>query len=109
MTEKIKLHEASDIHIHACLAYSNNKKSNNLSTLIYKEIKNNKKILIKILDVILTLSICNIPLRGHRENIKKVTNESGNFLNIVDLLARHVPLLKSHLENPEINIKHLSI
>lgn len=63
----------------------------------------------RILDVIITLSTCNLAFRGHRkESINEIASTSGNFLNIIDLLSRYDPLLKSHLENDNIKYKYIS-
>lgn len=55
------------------------------------------------------MSTCNLAFRGYRsESIKSISSESGNFLNIIDLLSRYDPILKSHLENEGSRIKYLS-
>lgn len=52
----------------------------------------------RILDVIITLSTDNLPFRGyHNEHIKLIDSTSGNFLNIIDMLSRYDPFLKSYL------------
>lgn len=109
LSKKIKIHEHSNIHLNACLAYSNflNEKNVIIGSLC-NESESWKEVLIIILDVLLTLAMNNITLRGHRENPKNINNSSGNFLNIIDLLSRYSSRLKEHLENPENKIKHLS-
>ena len=109
LSKKIKKHENCKVHFNACIAYSNfmNEKSGIVGSL-QNEAEDWKTVLIIILDVLLTLVINNIPLRGHREKIKKIDSNSGNFLNIIDLLSRYDDRLKKHLENPENKIKHLS-
>lgn len=37
-----------------------------------------------------------------------IDSTSGNFLNMVDLLARYDPLFKSHLENDKVRTKYMS-
>ncbi|CAH0555468.1 unnamed protein product [Brassicogethes aeneus] len=48
-----------------------------------------------------------LPFRGHHENIYEIGPQSGNFLNIIDLLSRYDPLLKSHITNKNNRNKYL--
>lgn len=108
LSKKIKEHEESKIHMNACVTYSHRKGKECIGSLLYEKNMRWKEILRRILDVILTLSRCNLPFRGHRENIQKIDIKSGNFLNIIDLLSRYDPLLKSHIENQATKTKYFS-
>ncbi|KAM9330997.1 zinc finger MYM-type protein 1-like [Gastrophryne carolinensis] len=48
----------------------------------------------------------NLAFRGHRENIGEVNN--GNFLTIVELLAKYDSVLKDLLQKPQGTVKYLS-
>lgn len=67
-----------------------------------------REILKRILDVIITLARCNLPLRGHREQVQSIDSSSGNFLNVIALLSRYDPILRSHLDNDSTKIKFMS-
>ncbi|XP_063920743.1 uncharacterized protein LOC135135576 [Zophobas morio] len=55
----------------------------------------------------ITLAICDLPFREHRENINSPCK--GNFLTIIDLLAKYDPVLKLHLsENNPNRFKYIS-
>ncbi|GFY64403.1 uncharacterized protein TNIN_273011 [Trichonephila inaurata madagascariensis] len=49
--------------------------------------------------------MCNLPFWGHRET--RDSTQRGNFLNIIDLLAKYDPLLNVHLSEKRIQ-KYLS-
>ncbi|GFX30672.1 zinc finger MYM-type protein 1 [Trichonephila clavipes] len=49
--------------------------------------------------------MCNLPFRGHRET--RDSTQRGNFLNIIDLLAKYDHLLNVHLSEKRIQ-KYLS-
>uniref|UniRef100_A0A1B6JGE6 DUF4371 domain-containing protein n=1 Tax=Homalodisca liturata TaxID=320908 RepID=A0A1B6JGE6_9HEMI len=109
LSKKIKEHETSRIHLNSCLAYSTVKNSQDAKSLIQKYEPEYCEILKRLLDVVITMATCNLAFRGHRnENIETVDTTSGNFLNIIDLLSRYDPLLKSHLENDQSKVKYLS-
>lgn len=68
-----------------------------------------RQVLTRLLDITLTLSTCNLTFRGHRENI--YSNESsprGDFLSIVELLAKYDPVLQELLNKPNGQTKYLS-
>lgn len=109
LTMKIKTHEMSKVHIAACMAYGSRKGNRDIQTMFHVDINKMREVLKRIIDVIITLSTSNLAFRGHRsENPKSISSESGNFLNIIDLLSRYDPVLKSHLENESSKIKYLS-
>ncbi|GFW15340.1 uncharacterized protein TNCV_3740441 [Trichonephila clavipes] len=53
----------------------------------------------------MTLAMCNLPFRGHRET--RDSTQRGNFLNIIGLLAKYAPVLNVHLSEKRIQ-KYLS-
>lgn len=109
LSKKIKDHETSQIHLKSCLTYSNLKNCHDVKSLIENDATKWCEILKRLLDVVITMATCNLAFRGHRnENIQTVSTTSGNFLNIIELLSRYDPLLKSHIENDKNKIKYLS-
>lgn len=109
LSSKIKDHEWSKCHTNACKAYGIRKSNRDIKVLFYEKEEKMLEVIKRILDVIITMSTCNLAFRGHRsESIKSISSESGNFLNIIDLLSRYDPILKSHLENEGSRIKYLS-
>lgn len=109
LSKKIKDHESSHIHLSSCVTYSAVKNRRDVKSLIERDEPKWCEILKRLLDVIITMATCNLAFRGHRnENIKTVNTTSGNFLNIVDLLSRYDPLLKTHLDNDQSKVKYLS-
>lgn len=61
LSKKVKIHEGSDAHLQACIIYSTWEKNKTIDS----QIRGNeriKEILVRICDVIRTLSICNMPL-----------------------------------------------
>lgn len=51
-----------------------------------------RQVLERIVNVTLTLATCNLAFRGHREILGQPN--SGNFLAIIELLARYDPVLQ---------------
>lgn len=109
LTMKIKTHEMSKVHIAACIAYGNRKGNRDIQTMFHEDVNKMREVLKRIIDVVITLSTSNLAFRGHRsEDSKNISGESGNFLNIIDLLSRYDPVLRSHIENENSKIKYLS-
>ncbi|CAK6977314.1 hypothetical protein F7725_021412 [Scomber scombrus] len=65
-----------------------------------------RQVLERIINVTITLATCNLSFRGHREIIGQ--SNSGNFLSIIQLLARYDQVLKELLERPQGSVKYLS-
>ncbi|GFV86596.1 DUF4371 domain-containing protein [Trichonephila clavipes] len=108
ISKKIKEHENSIIHIQACRTYDIWKQNKTVDSLLkcnFKEVNKVSQILRRIIDVTMTLAMCNLPFRGHRETGD--STQRGNFLNIIDLLAKYDPLLNVHLSKKRIQ-KYLS-
>ncbi|XP_020296608.1 zinc finger MYM-type protein 1-like [Pseudomyrmex gracilis] len=66
---------------------------------IKKETKTWNKILERILDAIMFLAKQNLSFRGHRENINNNNSSGGNFLELIKLIGKYVPVIKEHLIN----------
>lgn len=109
LSQKIKKHETSEIHLQACIAHGTfTKNINQIQRNFEAANKEWKEVLLMILDTLVTMASCTIPIRGHRENVHDVDIHSGNFLNIIELLSRYNPVMKNHIQNPDRKIKHLS-
>lgn len=109
LSNKIKDHETSKCHINACMSYGVRKNNRDIKVLFTENLGRMKEVFKRILDVVITMSKCNLAFRGHRsEQPKSITSESGNFLNVVALLSRYDPVLRSHLEDENSKIKYLS-
>lgn len=108
LSKKIKKHETSAAHIQACFIYASWKKNKTIVDQISDEHRKWKDIFVRIVDVVRTLAICSLPFRGHREDINKIgTPQSGNFLNIIDLLSRYDSLIKAHITSEKSKSKYL--
>uniref|UniRef100_H3AP21 DUF4371 domain-containing protein n=1 Tax=Latimeria chalumnae TaxID=7897 RepID=H3AP21_LATCH len=68
--------------------------------------KQKKQVLERLINVTLTLSMCNLAFRGHRKVLGHAN--SGNFLSIVELLAKYNPVLKQLVSMPSGSIRYLS-
>ena len=75
----------------------------NMQKQIDQERKKWKAILESVVDVILFLSKQNLPFRGHREAFE--SNNQGNFLETVKLLAKYSPVLSKHLADTRTSKK----
>jgi len=104
-TQCISDHENSQQHINAALSYNNWLQGNTIDTLLQSEISSKvtfwRDVLHRIINVIITLASCNLPLRGH-------DSESGNFMSILRLLSNYDPILKELLLKPKGEINYLS-
>lgn len=65
-----------------------------LEEITQKEISLWVKILDRIINVILTLGTSNLAFRGHSDSLIAEVS-SGNFLNIIKLLAKYDPILNN--------------
>lgn len=114
IVEAIERHETSKEHLHCCFVYQQWKLHGTIDeeqeSIIKKEKSFWRQVLTRLLDVTLTLSTCNLAFRGHRENISDiaVSSSKGNFLSIVELLAKYDPILHELLSKPKGQIKYLS-
>lgn len=110
LTKKINVHETSSVHVRACVTLDLWKRrktiDSSLESAIRKEENKWYKILHRIVNVTLTLASCNLAFRGHREEIGKPN--SGNFLAVVELLAKYDHVLQDLLTNDPGNHRYLS-
>ncbi|KOB68474.1 Uncharacterized protein OBRU01_18312 [Operophtera brumata] len=104
-TQTILDHEKSQQHISASLSYNNWLQGNTIDTLLKSEIDSKitfwRDVLHRIINVIITLVSCNLPLRGH-------DSDSGNFMAISRLLSNYDATLKELFLKPKGEINYLS-
>ncbi|XP_026481919.1 zinc finger MYM-type protein 1-like [Ctenocephalides felis] len=110
IAEAIQRHEISKIHLHSCIAYQqwllHGKLDEGHESAIKKEKSFWRQVLSRLLDVTLTLSTCNLAFRVHRENVD--SSSKGNFLSIIELLAKYDPILHELVSKPKGQVKYLS-
>lgn len=110
VSEKIKAHEESRIHVDAAKAQSFFLKSP-LEAELRKQLEAEKnfwrQVLRRIFRIVLSLASGNTALRGHKEVLQSAQH-GGNFLETVKLLAEFDPVLDSLLRDPQKKIKYLS-
>ncbi|XP_050055157.1 zinc finger MYM-type protein 1-like [Aphis gossypii] len=68
--------------------------------------KQNRKVMERLIDVVICLSKCEKPLRGHDESEKSL--QKGLYLEIVQLLTKYDLVLKNHFENGPKNARYTS-
>lgn len=113
LSEKISTHEKSQVHVTACLTYEQWRLHGCLDEELESQIQREKKfwrqVLGRMLNVTLTLAMCNLPFRGHHETLHGSGN-AGNFVAIVQLLAKYDPVLEQLLteESAKHSIKYMS-
>ncbi|XP_078506693.1 zinc finger MYM-type protein 1-like [Lissotriton helveticus] len=109
ISRKIKEHEMTHSHLAACAVHGRWRQDETIDTQLESDYKEQVNywtlILSRIIDVTLLLSTCNLPFRGHREKLKE--KDGGNFLAVIELLAKYDPVL-SHLITRESRVKYLS-
>jgi hypothetical protein len=104
-------HEVSKAHIEACQVYKQWELHGTIYEVNEADIRRQAnywtQVLDRIVNVTITLACNNIAFRGHKEHNNKELNR-GNFLAVIDLLAKYDPVLEQLLEKPKVNIKYLS-
>lgn len=109
-------HANSDIHKDALtqaeqfLAICNNERlsiASQVSTAYNASIQRNRTILLSILDVITTLAVRGIPLRGNWNSLQH--GEDGNFDYFIEWKSRFDSILRNHLDSSPRNVRYLSL
>jgi hypothetical protein len=113
LSEKITSHEKSQGHLSACLTYEQWRLHGCLDEELESQIQREKhfwrQVLDRMLNVTLTLAMCNLPFRGHHESLDGRGNP-GNFIAIVQLLAKYDPVLEQLLTKQAVkgSVKYMS-
>lgn len=110
LSQRIKLHQQSQQHIHAVLDHHRWKRGKCIDDVLDEQVGEEKKQWIKVLhrliDIVLTLAENNLAFRGDREVINQ--EHSGNFLALVALVARYDPVLEELVKKPAGSCRYLS-
>ena len=77
-----------------------------MQTRFHEETNFWSKVLIRLLDITITLAENNLAFRGHSEVVGKP--QSGNFLALVDMLSKYDPVLDELLKKRNGAVKYLS-
>lgn len=85
---------------------------NTLQQQILEQSRIWREVLERIIATIQTLAQQNLALRGHRESVLEETEEttcsSGNFLALLQYLAKFDPVMRAHFQSVSNNPRHLS-
>ena len=65
-----------------------------------------QNVLKKLMNVTLMLAKCNLPFSGSSETLSK--DNKGNFLSIIQVLAKYDPVLDKPLQLPKASPNYLS-
>lgn len=111
LTQKIKTHQDSSTHHMSLVAekmylQEKNRIDKELEQQIASETSFWYQVLERLTDIVFTLAAGNLPLRGHREQLGEVG--SGNFLALVELVAKYDPVLNELLHKPKGSPRYLS-
>ena len=111
--EKFFEHNCSEAHKHAMAAWIQWKLDNtrNIGALLTDQNENTRKenrhYIEGVVDVVLLCCKQGVALRGHRESDEEPSHvNKGNFLAILDLLARHDPIVARRLHEGPQNAKY---
>ena len=109
---RITEHENSKYHKISSEAYFRNKANKSIkqsmrhkqASLRQKQVLKRRAVLSCIIDALFYLAMQALPLRGHNKNLSEAfdeneTKNTGNFMEIIKLLAEYVPILKEYIEN----------
>ena len=98
------------IHLGACIVYEQWKLNSTVDAEMERNVHNAalfcRQVLERMVNVTLTLASCNLAFSGHGEVLGQ--GNAGNFLSIIELLARYDPVLKELINRPEGSVKYLS-
>ena len=111
---KIMKHSTSMKHKHAMLSWNDFKANQQSSTSIASTLNNarqqlihhNRQYIHTIIELLLFCAFQEIAIRGHRENF--TSKNKGNFLQLLDLVANHDPVIKEKLSNGPKNAIYTS-
>lgn len=104
LSDRLKQHGSSKAHTEACAVYEAWQKSSTIDKELEDEIRKEasfwRQVLRRLFDIIITLAKSSLALRGHREDLTEEGNY-GNFLSVVQLVARYDHILRQVLDMPK--------
>lgn len=105
LQQTISRHEQKGGHNESCAIFDRWKLNMTIDVELDLEIRREiswwRQVLMRVVDVTLTLASSNMPFRGHDESIN--SNNPGIFLSIITLLSKYDPVLQNLLENKKKN------
>ena len=109
---KIKSHEKTQAHLNASIAFGRWKAGQRIDRIQEQAIATEatfwRKSLLRIINIVMTLAMMSLALRGHREHVGDGDCYEGNFLALVAMQARFDPVLQDLLQTPARTAKYLS-
>ena len=109
---KIKSHENTVVHRIACSALAQWKAGEQIDREHQKTIQTEvtfwRRVLLRVINIMLTLATMSLAFRGHRKSIGDKSCYGGNFLALVAMQARFDPVLEELLQTPARKTKYLS-
>lgn len=110
LTTKIKIHEASQSHSSSCYIYEKWKHNTVIDKDLEEKIKYEAcfwtQVLERLINITLTLAKNCLAFRGHRESLSETYN--GNFLSMVQIIAKYDDVLTQVVNLPKGTTKYLS-
>ena len=109
LSQQIRSHENFTHHAEACVIYEQWKNRRTIEALHESLLKKTnfwQNVLERLVNVTLMLAKCNLPFRGFGEKLSK--DNKGNFLSIIQLLAKYDTVLDKLLQLPKGFPKYLS-
>ena len=95
---KIKSHEKTQSHLDASIAFGRWKAEQRTDRVQEQAIETEatfwRKGLLRIINIIMTLALTSLVLRGHREHVDDGDCHGGNFIALVAIQARFDPVAK---------------
>lgn len=110
LSNRITEHEDSKDHMECCVVYYHWRLNKTLTEeteeMIRKKANYWRQVLERVINVTLMLAMSNLPFRGHREN--ENSSNKGNFLSVIDLIAKYDPVLDKLISTPNAKVTYLS-
>ena len=99
-----KVHEKSDSHITAMLAWSEHKRAaltdasvlNMINKEYKKKVEENRSYIKTVAEVLLLTATQNMAQRGHCES--EQSDNKGNFLEVLEMIAKHNPIVDQKMK-----------
>lgn len=115
--DRISMHENSPNHRLCFVKWKEAEKIVNegrdcIDVELATQIENSKRkwrdILLRLLNCTQFLAKQNLPFRGHREDLTDNYTNKGNFIEVINLIAKFDPLLEQHLRQARENPRSVS-
>ncbi|XP_025192694.1 uncharacterized protein LOC112592760 [Melanaphis sacchari] len=115
---KINKHEESNVPNEAVSTYLRLDSGKSVKALIHiqrsKEIQENRLVMLRIIDIILTLAKQDIAFRGHNfesaynlQQSENLIQNQGNFLALIKLVAKYDSILLNHVQKSSLKSESL--